>query len=84
MDYEMNNKKLNYITDIVRRYPKNYLANNPNWDHPTPLKKIKARVKREEDFKTKLSHLEGEMEDATSFEDDKEWTDWLSKRMDRI
>ena len=94
MDYEMNNNKLNYITDCVRLYSKNYVANNPDWDHPTLQKKIEARAKmEEEDFKIKLSQdelstikklafrgLQGEMEDATSFEDNKEWTDWLSKR----
>ena len=94
MDYEMNNNKLNYIVDNLRQYAKNYVANNPNWDQPTLLKKIESRAKMEaEDFKIKLSQdelssikkiairgLEGEMEDATSFEDKKEWTDWLSKR----
>ena len=56
MDYEMNNKKLNYITEILGRYAKNYVANNPNWDQSTLLKKIEARTKmEEEDFKIKLS-----------------------------
>ena len=59
MDYEMNNNKLNYITDCVRLYSKNYVANNPDWDHPTLLKKIEARAKMEaEDFKIKLSQDE--------------------------
>ena len=55
----MNNNKLSYIADILRRYSKNYVANNPNWDHPTLLKKIEARAKMEaEDFKIKLSQDE--------------------------
>ena len=94
MDYEMKNKKLNFIIETLRKYAQNYVANNPNWDHLTLLKKIETRAKmEEEDFKIKLSQdelssikkiairgLEGEMEDATSFEDNKEWTDWLSQR----
>ena len=59
MDYEMNNNKLSYIADILRRYAKNYVANNPNWDQLTFLKKIEARAKIEaEDFKVKLSQDE--------------------------
>ena len=59
MDYEMNNNKLNYIVDNLRQYAKNYVANNPNWDHPTLLKKIESRAKMEaEDFKIKLSQDE--------------------------
>ena len=59
MDYEMNNNKLNYITDCVRRYSKNYVANNHDWDHPTLQKKIEALAKmEEEDFKIKLSQDE--------------------------
>ena len=78
MDYEMNNKKLNFIIESVRRYAKNYVANNPNWDHLTLLKKIETRATmEEEDFKIKLSQdelssikklafkgLEGEMGDT--------------------
>ena len=48
----MNNNKLNYIVEILRRYAKNYVANNPNWDHPTLLKKIESKAFR---------GLEGEM-----------------------
>ena len=59
MDYEMNNNKLNYIVDNLRQYAKNYVANNPNWDQPTLLKKIESRAKMEaEDFKIKLSQDE--------------------------
>ena len=55
----MNNNNVAYISDTVRRYAKNYVANNPNWDHPTLLKKIEARAKMEaEDFKVKLSQDE--------------------------
>ena len=55
----MKNNNVAYISDTVRRYSKNYVANNPNWDHPTLLKKIEARAKMEaEDFKIKLSQDE--------------------------
>ena len=55
----MNNNKLNYIVEILRLYVKNYVVNNPNWDHQTLLKKIESRAKMEvEDFKIKLSQDE--------------------------
>ena len=55
----MNNNKLNYIVEILRLYVKNYVFNNPNWDHQTLLKKIESRAKMEaEDFKIKLSQDE--------------------------
>ena len=49
----MNNNKLNYIVEILRRYAKNYVVNNPNWNHQTLLKKIESRA---------FIGLEGEMD----------------------
>ena len=88
------NSDLNLIKESCKLYASNYVIKFPNWDHQTLIKKIESRALMEaesEDYelsKEDLSSiinisvrgLEGEMEDATYFEDNTEWTDWLSKR----
>ena len=90
------NNKLNIIIEIISMYAKNYVTNNPKWDQQVLIKKIREKALQEEDdFHIKLSEedlaviselalrdLQGEMDDATYFEDDTEvQKDWLSLKI---
>ncbi len=49
------NNKLNDIIEIIRIYAKNYVRNNPTWDQPALVKKIREKALREaEDYNNKL------------------------------
>ncbi len=86
---------LNNIITFMQMYAKNFAANNPTWDHPLLLKKVRERsLMAAEDFNHKLSEediliiekkslrgLDGKMENATFFEDNKEHhEDWLANK----
>ena len=46
------NNNLNDIIEIIRIYAKNYVRNNPTWDQPVLVKKIREKALREaEDYK---------------------------------
>ncbi len=90
----MNN--LNDIIEIIRIYAKNYARNNPTWNHSELINRIRDKALGEaEDYNIRLSEedlalitelslrgLQGEMDDATYFEDDKEpQQDWLTLKI---
>ena len=78
-------KTLNYIIESVKIYAKNYVRNNPHWDHETLLQRIEDKALMEAQFENynlseeELSYikkisardLEGEMKDAKYFEDNR-------------
>ena len=41
------NNNLNDIIEIIRIYAKNYVRNNPTWDQPVLVKKIREKALRE-------------------------------------
>ena len=73
------NKKYTYIIDIIQIFAKNFVINNPTWNQPLLLKKVREKALREaEDLNIKLSKedleiieelslsgLQGRMQDAT-------------------
>ena len=77
------NNNLNFIIEIIQIFAKNFVINNPTWNQPLLLKKVREKALREaEDLNIKLSKedleiieelslrgLQGRMEDATYFED---------------
>ena len=77
------NNNLNYIIETNQIFAKNFVINNPTWNQPLLLKKVRERALREADeFNIKLSKedleiieelslrgIEGKMEDATYFEE---------------
>ena len=77
------NNHLDYIVETIKIYAKNFVINNPTWNQPLLLKKVRERALREaEDLNIELSQedlgiieelslrgLQGRMEDATYFED---------------
>ena len=75
------NKKYTYIIETIDIYAKNFVFNNPTWNQPLLLKKVREKALREaEDLNIKLSKedieiieklslrgLQGRMEDDTYF-----------------
>ena len=89
------NNNLNFIIEIIQIFAKNFVINNPTWNQPLLLKKVRERALREaQDLNIKLSKedleiieelslrgLQGKMEDATYFEDNTEFQkDWLKDK----
>ena len=89
------NNNLNFIIEIIQIFAKNFVINNPTWNQPLLLKKVRERALREaEDLNIELSKedlgiieelslrgLQGKMEDATYFEDNTDiQKDWLKEK----
>ena len=43
-------KTLNYIIESIKLYARNYVRNNPHWDHETLLQRIEDKALMEAQF----------------------------------